>query len=127
MFTAELSAIVLALRIIFTLPVASFTIFTDSRSVLSALRCSSPSVSPLVLSALEWLYLLENRGYHIGFCWVPGHVGVAGNERADELAREAAARVAVPGTVPCADVFPTIKVAVLAIWQERGNAQGMIS
>ena len=36
-FTAELSAIILALRIIFTLPISSFTIFSDSRSSLSAL------------------------------------------------------------------------------------------
>ncbi|MPC31576.1 hypothetical protein E2C01_024871 [Portunus trituberculatus] len=27
-------------------------------------------------AVLEWLYLLTNRGYRVGFCWVPGHVGV---------------------------------------------------
>ena len=41
-FTAELSAIVLALRVIFTLPVNSFVNFSDSRSVLSALNSSTP-------------------------------------------------------------------------------------
>ena len=52
-FTAELSAIVLALQIIFTLPVSSFTIFSDSRSALSALDSFNTSFHPLVLSALE--------------------------------------------------------------------------
>ena len=49
--------------------------------ILSALNPSTPFIHPLILSALEWLYLLSNRGYRVGFCWVPGHVGVPGNER----------------------------------------------
>lgn len=118
-FTAELSAIVLALQIIFTLPVSSFTIFCDSRSALSALDSFNTSLHPLVLSALEWLYLLRNRRYRVGFCWVPGHVGVAGNERADRLAGEAASRAPSPGPVPFRDVFPSIRVAVAACWQRR--------
>ena len=121
-FTAEISAVVLALQIIFKLPVASFTIFSDSLSVLSALRSCVSSVPPLVLSALEWLYLLGNRGYRVEFCWVPGHVGVTGNERADVLAREAAARAVVPCPVPYRDVLPAIRVAVLARWQDRWDA-----
>ena len=52
-FTAELSAIVLALKIIFTLPVSSFTIFSDSRRALSALGSFNISLHPLILSALE--------------------------------------------------------------------------
>ena len=121
-FTAELSAIVLALQIIFTLPVSSFTIFSDSRSVLSALRSFHSLFNPLVLSALEWVYLLHQRGYRIGFCWVPGHVGVYGNERADSLAREAAARPAPPSPVPFRDMFPSIRQAVAAAWQLRWNS-----
>ena len=108
-FIAELSAIVLALRTIFTLPVNSFVIFSDSRSVLSALNSSTPFIYPLVLPALEWLYLLSNRGYRVGFYWVPDHVGVPGNERADRLAREAAGRTATLSLVPCTDVFSAIR------------------
>ena len=117
-FTAELSAIVLALKIIFTLPVNSFHIFSDSRSALSALVSNTSTFHPLVLSALEWVYILQNKGYSIGFCWVPGHVGVPGNERADAIAREAATRVALPSSVPCLDLFPVIRVATRTIWQE---------
>ena len=52
-FTAELSAIVLALRTIFTLLVNSFVIFSDSRSVLSALNSSIPFIHPLVYPHLS--------------------------------------------------------------------------
>ena len=126
-FTAELSAIVLALRAIFTLSVNSFVIFSDSRSVFSALNSSIPFIYPLVLSAFEWLYLISNRGYRVGFCWVPGHVGVPGNEQADWLAREMAGRAATLSPVPCTDVFPAIREAIIAIWQERWDARGTTS
>ena len=122
-YTAELSAIVMALQLIFTLPVNSFTIFSDSRSVLSALNSSRSFFHPLVLSAREWLYLLGNRGYRVGFCWVPGHVGVSGNERADRLARESATRAALRSSIPCTDLYPVVREAIIAIWQERWTAR----
>ena len=62
-FTAVLTAIILALQIIFTFPVNYFTIFSDSRSALSALNSYTLPGNPLVLSALVWLYLLYKRGY----------------------------------------------------------------
>ena len=39
--------------------------------VLFALNSYSLSSNPLVLSALEWLYLLYMREYRIEFSWVP--------------------------------------------------------
>lgn len=51
-FSAEQSAIVLAQQIIFTLPVLSFTLFSDSRSVLFALD-SFTSLTHLILFFLE--------------------------------------------------------------------------
>ena len=119
-FTAEMSAIILAFKLIFTLPISSFTIFSDSRSALSALQHFGPSSPhPLVLSALEWFYLLHRRGYSVRFCWVPAHVGVLGNERADRLAKEASTRAAPSNPVPFRDLYPSIRVAVLASWQRQ--------
>lgn len=121
-FTAELSAIILAVRIIFTLPVSSYVIFSDSRSALSALECFTPSHHPLVLSILEWLYLLKRRGYQVAFCWVPAHVGVPGNEEADRLAVESATRAPPPTSLPFRDMFSPIRVAVQNSWQRRWAA-----
>ena len=45
-FTAEFSAIILALLIIYTFPVNYFTIFSDSRNALSALNSYTLSACP---------------------------------------------------------------------------------
>ena len=47
-----------------------------------------------------------------------------GNEGADRLAREAAISTAFPSPVPCADILPTIREAIIATWQERWNVRG---
>ena len=39
----------------------------------------------------DWIYLLMNRrGFIVQFFWVPSHVGIAGNERANVAAKAAA-------------------------------------
>jgi len=124
-FTAEISAIILALQIIFTLPVSSFTIFSDSRSALASLQFFTPSSQhPLILSIFEWLYLLIRRGYVVRFCWVPGHVGVPGNEKADRLAGEGATHAPPQSPVPFRDMFCSIRVAVLDTWKRRWEVIG---
>ncbi|MPC29673.1 hypothetical protein E2C01_022919 [Portunus trituberculatus] len=67
-------------------------------------------------AALEWLYLLTKRGYRVLFCWVPGHVGVIGNEHADGLAKEAASRAPPSAPVPFRDVFQSIRLVIAARW-----------
>ena len=43
-------------------------------------------VHPVVREIHRWLRVLHNRGKSVTFCWVPGHVGVAGSEQADRAA-----------------------------------------
>ncbi len=66
--TAVLLPIILPLKVIFTLSVSSFTIFSDSGNAVFALEHFTFSLPPLILSVLEWIYLFQRRGYPITFC-----------------------------------------------------------
>ena len=43
---------------------------------------------------------LERMGVMVNFCWVPAHVGVEGNEKADVVANSAVRREGIDIQVP---------------------------
>ena len=115
-FTAELFAILTAVKQILSLDKNDFVIFSDSQSALQALQVFN-SVNPIVMEILEWIILAKRRGKIIKFCWVPAHVGIEGNERADELAKFAAITLTPRNCLlPCSDCSSTIKPAAVQSW-----------
>ena len=91
-FTAELYAINAAVHEILkgTIDGNWFTIFSDSRSAFLALR--SDSFSPILAETKEIIGRAEEDNIIIDLYWVPGHVNVRGNEKADAGAKDAALR-----------------------------------
>ena len=115
-YTAELAAILSALYFISFLPSGSFTIFTDSRSVLQAIGTLDLG-HPLIAKVCLWLHALSVSS-EVKFCWVPSHIGVAGNEKADVLAKAASSYVApADAPLPHRDHFPAIRDFVQREWQ----------
>ena len=92
-------------------------ILTDSLSSLLALRRFYPS-HPTLQDILARLSAIDQTGKSVQFCWIPSHVGITGNERADAAARRAAS---VPCTrrlpIPARDLYPAIRSYVLSQWQ----------
>ena len=80
-FTAELYAINAAVHEILkeTIDGNQFTIFSDSRSGLLALR--SDSSSPILAETKELIRRTEEDNIIIDLCWVPGHVNVPGERK----------------------------------------------
>ena len=117
-FTAELYAVLSALEKIITLNQRNFTIFIDSRSALQALEVFN-TLHPIVVKILQWVFILHCRGQKVEFCWVPAHVGVLGNEKADSLAKKAVAEL-LPRRIPlpCSDFIPGIKKTFVDFWQQ---------
>ena len=89
---------------------------SDSQSVLESLGIFNPS-HPLLLEILEWLFLLSCKQKTVNFCWVPAHVGIHGNEQADQLAKEGASKVPRCQGLPSSDFIPIIKKTLDSVWQ----------
>ena len=87
-FTAELLAIYKALCFIEVSDDTSHVIFTDSLSSLFAMSDFN-TFHPVLQDILVLLTTLDRDGKSVTFCWVPSHVGIIGNERADEAAKRA--------------------------------------
>ena len=85
---AELQAIHLALDMIRNSTDAKFLICSDSSSAIQSLT-NHKVTNPLVTSILNEISSLELTGKEIVLLWTPSHVGISGNERADQKAKEA--------------------------------------
>ena len=124
-FTAELYAINAAVHEILkgTTDGNQFIIFSDSRSALLALRSDS-SFSPIVVETKELIRRAKKDNMIIDLCWVPGHVNVRGNEKADAAAKNAAlgTPTAPHKAIPHTDMRRPLREAITNGWHREWNS-----
>ena len=113
-FTAEAHAIDLALNIISKSKHKKFIIFSDSLSVLLSLR-NKKFQNPLIIKLLSRLDSMSNRKEIIK-CWIPSHIGVRGNERADLATKSALDLTSDKSRIPYTDLKPTISKFIHTKW-----------
>lgn len=78
-------AIASALRKLKTLPPQNVVVLTDSKAALQQLYRGLPSTK-FPRKSLALAKELNNKGFTVKFQWIPSHIGITGNEKADALA-----------------------------------------
>lgn len=103
-----------------SLSIKRIRIFTDSLSSLQSL--GNPSSTDMFVSSIHCMERqLKLLNYNIEFHWIKAHIGHAGNERADCLAK----RAAKSSSRYCFDMYPLsyakrqIKLKYMNIWNHR--------
>jgi len=115
-FSAEIQAILDALNKIKTSDASKFVIFTDSLSCLQALH-NMKLEHPLVGMVIRKCVFLSSKK-KIVFCWVPSHVGIRGNEKADLAAKAALNLPRANMGIPFSDFKFEINRYILTNWQD---------
>ena len=110
-YSAEVIAIDLAMNIIANHKSSKFIIYSDSKSVLQALQ-SKDSSTPLITRLLDKINTLS-KSNSIIFTWIPSHIGIQGNERADRAAKKALQTRIFNTKIPYTDLKPLINKFIL--------------
>ena len=120
-FQAELFALYQATKVALGSSEQSTCILSDSRSALELLGDQDAS-HPMVFFIKENLKRANEQKKLVRLFWVRAHIGIPGNERADELAKSAAAnKKKAPdyGECPISFVKRTIRHNTIEEWDRR--------
>ena len=120
-YSAELTAISVALSKITSQPNREYTVYTDSQSALRAID-GFKSNHPLIIEIQERIHTLSLKNVIINICWIPGHVGLEGNEEADKAAKAAASN---DHLIICKTYYKDVKTLFRATILTEWNQQWM--
>lgn len=97
----------------------SFIIYTDSESSTDAIK--STTHPPIILSILKPFRQLTSHRFNILFCWMPGHMGILGNENTDKAAKHVLN--ILYHQIPFTDIKHIIKNCICNNWQENWDSE----
>ncbi|XP_076314612.1 uncharacterized protein LOC143226940 [Tachypleus tridentatus] len=122
-FTAELYAIYLTLDHIEAEQYSNCTIHTDSLSYVLALESLHVGSHPVLADIRNRLAHFSLAATSIQFFWIPGHVGIRGNELADMAAKYVCFSTITPMPILYLDYGLVFKARLRASWQSTWSEQ----
>ena len=93
--------------LVYRKPCKQFTVFSDSLSALQAIKNFDVD-NHLVMHIVGEHSRLQESGKHVGLCWIPSHIGITGNEKADAAAKVALSQQITYSKLPAMDLYPSI-------------------
>ena len=117
-FTAEAVALKLAVQYIQSQTLRNTVIYSDSLSCLQALLGRNLE-HPIIREIVQILTYLKRVGSQIEFCWIPGHIGIRGNEKADSIAKRVIHLNTYDIKLPFSDLKPRICKYVNSLFQDK--------
>lgn len=118
-FTAELLAILFATKFASESNAYKFMICSDSKSALQALsnkRIDHPIIKDIIMELQ-----MKEEEKEILFCWIPSHVDIRGNVKADFCAKQALCKEITQFTIPHSDFKRIIHDFIVDGWQTQWN------
>jgi len=121
-YTAELYAILLGLNELSKQQHKYYLLFM-TRYLASTPLVTKKLVHPITLQILLKNISLFTHSFNIIFCWLPSHVGIPGNEKADKAAKSALNKPILRIPIPYTDLKPSINKYIHDKWQQTWNSQ----
>ena len=107
--------------------ITNITFFTDNAAAAAAMDDPRPQAAQFFADKFHNLLrpLLQNKPeLSINIAWCPSHCGIKGNERADELAKEATHKEShSPFSVTRANAVRRAKSSTLKLWRQEWKSQ----
>jgi len=119
-FRAELYAITMALNIIYRRKENNLIIFSDSMSSLQAVKSFRLELDVVYQIIKEYSHLTES-GKRIVICWIPSHVNIPVNEKADSAAKSALTLPITKMKIPATEYILGVSQFCLKEWQAIWN------
>ncbi|TGO46402.1 hypothetical protein BCON_0327g00020 [Botryotinia convoluta] len=89
-YAAELRGILSALQIAYKKDHKAVIVFTDNQAAIRSVANPDSQSGQYILLQIIWMIEnLRSKGIEPEFHWVPAHIGIEGNERADKAAKKA--------------------------------------
>ena len=101
-----------------------YVIYSDSKSAIEALK-NYIQKNPLVKQIRQSINKLYSRGIQIEVCWIPAHVGIPGNEKADEKAKSGITCPIYDVRLPVGDYIGSLKDNIKSKWQDMWNNESV--
>jgi hypothetical protein len=121
-----MSAIFVALIQIGARRPGRYFVVTESSLMALQTRRVAPRTHSLVYEIKEAFKWLKNNGYEIHMIWIPSHVGIRVNKRADQLAGDTVENgIEWHAPVRPSDFLPLPRVRLLECWQSGWDGGDM--